>query len=91
MSGIEFTAQDWRRIKQAGRILGGVTGTRVALKNCTIGTLDVTGAKFKDVDLRSSEFRGLDGLSGLAGVVVDDYQLSLLAPLLAGHLGIRVL
>ncbi|WP_426003873.1 pentapeptide repeat-containing protein [Paenarthrobacter sp. NyZ202] len=70
--------------------LGGVAGTRVALKNCTIGTLDVTGAKLKDVDLRSSEFRGINGLAGLSGVVIDDYQLSLLAPLLAGHLGIRV-
>ncbi|MFJ4029118.1 pentapeptide repeat-containing protein [Paenarthrobacter sp. NPDC089989] len=70
--------------------LGGVTGTRVALKNCTIGSIDVTGAKLKDVDLRTSEFRGINGLAGLAGVVIDDYQLSLLAPLLAGHLGIRV-
>ncbi|MGC7152174.1 pentapeptide repeat-containing protein [Paenarthrobacter ureafaciens] len=71
--------------------LGGVTGTRVALKNCTIGTLDVTGAKFKDVDLRTSEFRGINGLAGLTGAVIDDYQLSLIAPLLASHLGIRVL
>lgn len=70
---------------------GGCTGTRLALKNCTIGTLDVTGAKLKDVDLRTSEFRGgINGLAGLAGVVIDDYQLSLMAPLLAGHLGIRV-
>ncbi|UXM90840.1 pentapeptide repeat-containing protein [Paenarthrobacter sp. JL.01a] len=71
--------------------LGGCVGTRVALKNCTIGTLDVTGAKLKDVDLRTSEFRGINGLAGLAGVVIDDYQLSLMAPLLAGHLGIRVI
>ena len=71
--------------------LGGVTGTRVALKNCTIGTLDVTGARFKDVDLRTSEFRGINGLAGLTGAVIDDYQLNLMAPLLASHLGIRVL
>jgi len=70
--------------------LGACSGTRIALKNCTIGTLDVTGAKLKDVDLRTSEFRGINGPAGLAGVIIDDYQLSLMAPLLAGHLGIRV-
>lgn len=70
--------------------LGACSGTRVALKNCTIGTLDVTGAKLQDVDLRGTDFRAINGLDGLAGVVIDDYQLSLLAPLLAGHLGIRV-
>ncbi|WP_026546490.1 pentapeptide repeat-containing protein [Paenarthrobacter nicotinovorans] len=70
--------------------LGACAGTRIALKNCTIGTLDVTGAKLKDVDLRTSEFRGINGLAGLAGVIIDDHQLSLMAPLLAGHLGIRV-
>ncbi|MEZ2388425.1 pentapeptide repeat-containing protein [bacterium RCC_150] len=70
--------------------LGACTGTRVALKDCTIGTLDVTGAKFKDVDLRGSDFRMINGLGGLSGAAIDEYQLSLLAPLLAGHLGIRV-
>ena len=70
--------------------LGACTATRVVLKECTIGTLDVTGAKLKDVDLRGSDFRTINGIGGLSGVVVDDYQLSLLAPLLAGHLGIRV-
>jgi uncharacterized protein YjbI with pentapeptide repeats len=71
--------------------LGSVTGTRVALKNCTIGTLDLAGAKFKDFDLRGTDFRTISGLESLAGVVIDDYQLSLLAPLLAAHLGITVL
>jgi uncharacterized protein YjbI with pentapeptide repeats len=71
--------------------LGSVTGTRVALKNCTIGTLDLAGAKLKDFDLRGTEFRTISGLGNLAGVVIDDYQLSLLAPLLAAHLGVVVL
>lgn len=71
--------------------LGSVTGTRVALKNCTIGTLDLAGAKFKDFDLRGTDFRTISGLESLAGVVIDDYQLSLLAPLLAAHLGMVVL
>ena len=71
--------------------LGSCTANRVVFKDCVIGTLDVTGAKLKDVDLRGSEFKAVNGLGGLSGVVIDDYQLSLLAPLLAGHLGIRVL
>ncbi|MBT2596555.1 pentapeptide repeat-containing protein [Arthrobacter sp. ISL-72] len=71
--------------------LGSVTGTRVALKNCTIGTLDLAGAKLKDFDLRGTDFRTISGLGNLAGVVIDDYQLSLLAPLLAAHLGVVVL
>ena len=55
----------------------------MALKNCTIGTLDLSGAKLKDFDLRGTDFRTISGLDSLAGVVIDDYQLSLLAPLLA--------
>ena len=70
--------------------LGSATGTRVALENCTIGTLDLTNARLKDFDLRGTDFRTISGLGSLAGLVIDDYQLSLLAPLLAGHLGIRV-
>ncbi|QNE15692.1 pentapeptide repeat-containing protein [Pseudarthrobacter sp. NBSH8] len=71
--------------------LGSASGTRVALKNCTIGTLDLTGARLKDFDLRGTDFRTISGLGNLTGVVIDDYQLSLLAPLLAGHLGVVVL
>ena len=71
--------------------LGSVTANRVALRNCTIGTLDFSGAKLKDFDLRTTDFRTINGLESLAGVVIDDYQLSLLAPLLAAHLGVRVL
>jgi uncharacterized protein YjbI with pentapeptide repeats len=70
--------------------LGSATATRVVLKNCTVGTLDLTGARLKDFDIRGSDFRTISGLGSLAGLVSDDYQLSLLAPLLAGHLGIRV-
>lgn len=70
--------------------LGSATAARVAFKNCTIGTLDLNGAKLKDFDLRSTDFRTISGLGSLSGVVVDDYQLSLLAPLLANHLGLVV-
>jgi uncharacterized protein YjbI with pentapeptide repeats len=71
--------------------LGSATGTRVALKDCTIGSLDVSGAKLKDFDIRSTGFRSISGLGSLAGMVVDEYQLGLLAPLLAAHLGVTVL
>jgi uncharacterized protein YjbI with pentapeptide repeats len=71
--------------------LGSVSATRVVLKDCTIGTLDIGGARLKDVDLRGTDFRTVNGLGSMAGMVIDDYQLSLLAPLLAGHLGVVVL
>ena len=63
----------------------------MSLVNCRIGTLDITSATLKNVDLRSSEFRTINGLQSLAGVIIDDYQLSLLAPLLAAHLGLTVI
>jgi uncharacterized protein YjbI with pentapeptide repeats len=63
----------------------------VALKNCTIGSLDFTGAKLQDFDIRGTELRGISGLGSLGGVVIDDVQLALLAPLLAAHVGLKVL
>ncbi len=69
----------------------GATLTRVAFKDCTIGTLDVRAATLKDVDLRTSDFRTLNGVGSLAGAVIDDYQLQLMAPLLAAHVGLKVL
>lgn len=70
--------------------LGGANVTRLALKNCRIGTLDLQQATLKDVDFRSTDFRTLNGIGSLSGVVIDDYQLGLLAPVLAAHLGITV-
>lgn len=70
--------------------LGAATVQRLELQGCRIGTLDVGGARLTDVDLRSSDFAAIHGLEGLRGALVDDSQLSLLAPLLAAHLGIRV-
>ena len=63
---------------------------RLELRGCRIGTLDVAGARLTDVDLRSSDFAAIHSLEGLKGATVDDAQLSLLAPLLAAHLGIIV-
>lgn len=70
--------------------LGSATAARVALKNCTIGSLDLSGARLKDFDLRGTDFRTISGLGSLAGVVIDDYQLGLIAPLLAAHMGLVV-
>jgi uncharacterized protein YjbI with pentapeptide repeats len=61
---------------------------RLELRDCRIGTLDVAGARLTDVDLRSSDFSAIHSLEGLKGATIDDAQLSLLAPLLAAHLGI---
>ncbi len=49
-----------------------------------------TRATLVDVDLRTTTFATVNGLEGLRGVTIDDSQLSLFAPLLATHLGIRV-
>ncbi|MET4704108.1 uncharacterized protein YjbI with pentapeptide repeats [Frigoribacterium sp. UYMn621] len=70
--------------------LGGCRGTRIALRNCRVETLDVTRATLADVDLRSTSLATVNGLEGLRGVTIDDYQLSLFAPLLASHLGLIV-
>ena len=70
--------------------LTGAKATRLALQDCTVGTLTLDGATCRDVDLRSSSFRTINGLDGLRGTTIDEYQLQLLAPFLAEHLGLRV-
>jgi hypothetical protein len=63
----------------------------VSLAGCRIGQLTLTDARLEDVDLRGAELAVLTGLDGLRGAVVDQEQLTLLAPLLAAHLGLVVL
>ena len=70
--------------------LGGCRGTRIALRNCRLETLDVTRATLADIDIRSTTLRSVNGLEGLRGVTIDEYQLSLFAPLFATHLGVVV-
>jgi uncharacterized protein YjbI with pentapeptide repeats len=70
--------------------LGGVKAERLALANCRIETLDLTRASCIDVDLRSTDFSAVQGIEGLRGTVVDELQLSRLAPVLAGYLGLIV-
>lgn len=70
--------------------LTGATASRVALPGCRIAQLTLTGATLTDVDLRGAELTVLTGIAGLAGTYVNGDQLTLLAPLLAAHLGITV-
>jgi uncharacterized protein YjbI with pentapeptide repeats len=70
--------------------LSSATVQRLELRDCRIGTLDVAGARLTDVDLRSTDFWAIHSLEGLRGATIDDAQLSMLAPLLAAHLGIVV-
>ncbi|WP_286344485.1 pentapeptide repeat-containing protein [Frondihabitans sucicola] len=70
--------------------LGGVRATRVALVDCRVGTLDVTSAELSSVDLRTTTFDRIDGIPGLRGAIIDDQQLTLLAPLFAAQHGVIV-
>ena len=42
------------------------------------------------LDLRGATFETLNGIEGLRGAVVDEYQVTLLAPLLAAQVGLVV-
>jgi uncharacterized protein YjbI with pentapeptide repeats len=64
--------------------------TRLAVERCRIGTLDVSHATLVDVDLRGASLSTVNGLDGLAGAWINQTQLLELAPLIAGHLGIRI-
>jgi uncharacterized protein YjbI with pentapeptide repeats len=70
--------------------LSGAKLTRVAFADCRIGTLRAAGATLADVDLRGARLEVIDGLAGLAGAWVSEFQLTELAPLLAEHLKIRI-
>jgi uncharacterized protein YjbI with pentapeptide repeats len=71
--------------------LGGVTGTRVAIRNCRIDTLDMTRATCVDVDLRDSSFSRVIGIEGMRGTILNEQQLLDFAPVLAALLGIQIL
>jgi uncharacterized protein YjbI with pentapeptide repeats len=70
--------------------LGACEARRVAFPGSRIRHLDVSRASLSDVDLRGCEFDELTGTGALRGAAIDVDQLSLLAPLLARELGIRV-
>lgn len=70
--------------------LGGVTASRVAIRGCRIGTIDLTRARCTALDLRSSSFSRVLGVSGMRGTIVSPEQLTELAPILADFVGIDV-
>lgn len=70
--------------------LGGAKLERVQFTDCRVGTLSLTDVTLSNVDLRGLDVRTIDGIGFLRGATIGDVQLSLLAPLLAGHLGIKV-
>lgn len=70
--------------------LGQATASRVTLAGCRVDTLDVSLATLRDVDLRGIELSRITGIGNLSGAVVDELQLTRLAPLLAAHLGLTV-
>ncbi len=70
--------------------LASVIGTRVAIRNCRIETLDFTRATCLDVDLRASTFERVLGIQGMRGAILSEQQLADFAPIMAAQLGIRV-
>ncbi|GAB2509957.1 pentapeptide repeat-containing protein [Paramicrobacterium agarici] len=70
--------------------LGAASATRVSLSGCRVGALEVPGATLAHVDLRGLELSRIVGIDGLKGTVIDESQLTQLAPFFASQLGIEV-
>ena len=63
---------------------------RVRFSGTRVTNLDVETATLRDVDLREATLENVAGPTSLRGATISPMQLSLLAPLLAEALGIRV-
>ncbi|WP_120004295.1 pentapeptide repeat-containing protein [Nesterenkonia muleiensis] len=70
--------------------LGGARVRRLALRDCTVETLVLTGAKLRDVDLRGVEFRHITGIDHLRGATISSAQLEALSRHLAAQAGIII-
>jgi len=66
------------------------TARRVAFDGSRIATLNTSGAKLTDVDLRGADLGQVIGLEGLRGATISIEQLQLMAPALAALAGITV-
>lgn len=64
---------------------------RIKFENCRIGILNVENSNLKAVDLRGAEISQIQGIQGLRGATISEFQLAALAQDFAEHLGIRVL
>jgi uncharacterized protein YjbI with pentapeptide repeats len=63
---------------------------RVRIADSRLGHLSLRDGALQDVDLRGARIDSIDGVRHLRGATIDRDQLTLMAPLLADALGIRV-
>jgi uncharacterized protein YjbI with pentapeptide repeats len=63
---------------------------RVRLTDTRVGHLTLRDGDLRDVDLRGADLDSIDGVRHLRGVTISPDQLTLMAPLLADALGVRV-
>jgi uncharacterized protein YjbI with pentapeptide repeats len=63
---------------------------RVSLTGTRVAHLNVQHSDLHDFDLRAATLESIDGLMSLRGTTITPAQLSLLAPLLADEMGLRV-
>lgn len=70
--------------------LPGASLERVSYRGCTVDELDLRHCRGSDLDLRGLSFAGLNGVDGLRGATVTEYQCRQLAPVLAAAAGITV-
>ncbi|GAA5206396.1 pentapeptide repeat-containing protein [Microbacterium kyungheense] len=63
---------------------------RVAFDGSRIATLNSSGARLTDVDLRGADLGQVIGMEGLRGATISSEQLQLMAPTLAALAGITV-
>ena len=66
------------------------TARRVSFDGCRIATLNSSGAKLTDVDLRGADLGQIVGVEGLRGATISAEQLQLMAPAFAELLGLTV-
>ncbi|TNM68197.1 pentapeptide repeat-containing protein [Streptomyces sp. NP160] len=74
-----------------GADLRGAALRRVSFAGSDLTGADLSGARCEDVDLRGATLEELRGADGLRGCTVDAVQLVGLAPVLAAHVGLRLL
>lgn len=70
--------------------ISGATVRRTALPGTRVTSLRARESSLQDVDLRGATLASVDGITSLRGATVSPDQVTLLAPLLAEGLGLRV-
>lgn len=66
------------------------TVRRLAFPGCSVRAVHLADARLDALDLRGTGFISVDDVRALAGAVLDEEQVTLLAPLLAASLRIRI-